>query len=84
MKNFFLKAAYLLGQESKCVSRQVGCIIAKDDRIISTGINGTPPGFINCHDKFPYYDSSLLREQHHCWSKIYEIHAEMRSTTGLL
>ena len=39
MKIFFLKTAYLLGKESKCVSKQVGCVIVKDDRIISTNIN---------------------------------------------
>jgi dCMP deaminase len=79
MKNFFLKTAYLLGQESKCVSKQVGCVIAKDKRIISTGINGTPPGFKNCKQHFPNYDPNLHREEHHIWSKIYEIHAEMNA-----
>jgi deoxycytidylate deaminase len=34
MKDFFLKTAYLLGQESKSVSKQVGVVIAKDKRII--------------------------------------------------
>lgn len=79
MKIFFLKTAYLLGQESKCVSKQVGCVIAKDKRIISTGYNGTPPKFKNCSDQFPDYDPALHREEHHTWSKIYEVHAEMNA-----
>lgn len=79
MKRFFLKTAYLLGQESKCVSKQVGCVIAKDKRIISTGINGTPPGYKNCCDQFPEYNPETDREKHHAWSRIYEVHAEMNA-----
>ena len=77
MKNFFLKTAYLLGQKSKCVSKQVGAVIAKDKRIISTGYNGTPPGFLNCNEVFNSEDFD--REKHHKWSKIYEIHGEMNA-----
>jgi len=79
MKNFFLKTAFLLGQESKCVSRQVGAIIADHKRIISTGINGTPSGHVNCKDHFPNYDATIYREEHHNWSKMNEIHAEMNA-----
>lgn len=79
MKNFFLKTAYLLGQESKCVSRQVGAVIADHKRIISTGINGTHSGNINCRDHFLNYDPALHREEHHVWSKIHEVHAEMNA-----
>jgi dCMP deaminase len=79
MKNFFLKTAYLLGQESKCVSRQVGAVIADHKRIISTGINGTPPGFENCKEHFPNYDYKTQREEHHTWSKMNEVHAEMNA-----
>jgi len=77
MKLFFLKTAYLLGQESKCVSHKVGAVIAKNKRIISTGYNGTPPGFQNCNKKFD--KNNYDREEHHKWSKIYEVHAEMNA-----
>lgn len=79
MKNFFLKTAYLLGKESKCVSKQVGALIVKDGRIVSTGINGTPKGYKNCNEQFPHYDPAKHREEHHAWSKIYEVHAEMNA-----
>lgn len=39
-----LSTAFLIAQESKCVSWKVGAVIAKDGRIISTGINGTVAG----------------------------------------
>ncbi|MCK9446387.1 deaminase [bacterium] len=79
IKSFFLKTAYLLGQESKCVSKKVGAIIVLNGRIVSTGYNGTPPGFINCCDKFPQYNPNVHREEHHKWSLMYEIHAEMNA-----
>jgi len=79
MKNFFLKTAYLLGQESKCVSKQVGAVIALNKRIISTGYNGTVPGFCNCRDKFPNYNPETDREEHHKFSLMYEVHGEMNA-----
>lgn len=79
MKNFFLKTAYLLGQESKCVSKQVGAVIALNHRIVSTGYNGTVPGFCNCCDKFPNYNPEIDREEHHKFSSMYEVHAEMNA-----
>lgn len=63
MKIFFLKTAYLLGRESKCVSKQVGCLIVKNGRIVSTGYNGTPPKFKNCNEVFD--PKNFDREQHH-------------------
>jgi dCMP deaminase len=74
MQNFFLKTAYLLGQESHCVSKQVGCLIVKDGRIVSTGINGTPKKYKNCDEVFNIHNFD--REEHHTWSKIHEIHGE--------
>lgn len=79
IKHFFLKTAYLLGQESKCVSRKVGAVIADHNRIISTGINGTPHGQENCCEHFPEYDYKIHREEHHKWSDMNEIHAEMNA-----
>lgn len=46
----FMQIAYLVSQESKCVSWKVGAVIAKNGRIISTGYNGTPAGGKNCCD----------------------------------
>lgn len=45
-----MQMAYLISQESKCVSWKVGALIVKDGRVISTGYNGTPPGAVNCCD----------------------------------
>ncbi len=71
----FLKIATELSQASKCVSKQVGAVIVKDGRILSTGYNGTPAGFINCSE---HWNGEYTKE-HHEWSKTYEIHAEMNA-----
>ena len=71
----FINIATELSTASKCVSKQVGAVIVKDGRILSTGYNGTPAGYKNCCD---YWDGEYTQE-HHEWSKTYEIHAEMNA-----
>ena len=71
----FINIALELSTASKCVSKQVGAVIVKNGRILSTGYNGTPAGFTNCND---YWDGKYTKE-HHQWSKTYEIHAEMNA-----
>ncbi|QQK88222.1 dCMP deaminase [Providencia phage PSTRCR_127] len=46
----YLQIAYLVSQESKCVSWKVGAVIEKNGRIIATGYNGSPAGGTNCCD----------------------------------
>ncbi|VAY87447.1 dCMP deaminase [hydrothermal vent metagenome] len=71
----FINIARELSNASKCVSKQVGAVIVKNGRILSTGYNGTPSGFINCNDHW----DNIYTAQHHEWSKTYEIHAEMNA-----
>lgn len=71
----FINIAKEIASASKCVSKQVGAVIVKDGRILSTGYNGTPAGYKNCCD---YWDGEYTKE-HHDWSKTYEIHAEMNA-----
>jgi len=71
----FLKIAEIMGDNSHCVSHKVGAILVKNNRIISTGINGTPIGYVNCDDIFT--PDNLNREKHHTWSNLNELHAEI-------
>jgi len=71
----FINIAHEIARASKCVSKQVGAVIVKNGRILSTGYNGTPAGFINCCE---HWDNAYTSE-HHEWSKTYEIHAEMNA-----
>ena len=75
--DLFIKMAFLLSDESKCVSQHVGAIVVKEGRIVSTGYNGTPPDLPNCCDIFD--KDNFDREEHHKWSKDNEIHAEMNA-----
>ena len=73
----FLSVADTIAERSHCVSKHVAAIIVKDGRIISTGINGTPSSTSNCDIIF--VEESFDKEQHHEFSKNYEIHAEINS-----
>lgn len=42
-----LSVAFKYAELSKARKKKVGCIIVKNDRIISIGYNGTPPGWDN-------------------------------------
>lgn len=43
-----MRVAHIYAELSHCKRKQVGCVIVKDDRIISIGFNGTPSGWDNC------------------------------------
>jgi dCMP deaminase len=72
----FLNIAKEIASFSKCVSFQVGSVIVRDGRILSTGYNGAPPKFKNCNEIF---SKPFDREKHHAWSDGNEIHAEINS-----
>jgi dCMP deaminase len=48
--DYFLELARVIKKRANCTRRQVGAVIIKDYRIISTGYNGTPHGIKNCFD----------------------------------
>lgn len=48
---------HLVAKRSTCMRRQVGAILVKDKRILSTGYNGAPSGVDHC------LDVGCLREQ---------------------
>lgn len=73
----FLNICKELATLSKCVSFQVAALIVKNGRILSTGINGTPSGFLNCCDVFQKDDFN--RDEHHIFSETFEIHAEQNA-----
>lgn len=79
----FMDVAERTSTESSCISKKVGCVIVKDNRIISMGYNGTPSDYINCDEHFKdkqwMVQDNLWRQHHHRWSDIHEIHAEMNA-----
>ena len=45
---YFMDFAVLAAARSGCLSRQVGCAIVKDNRVIATGYNAAPVGVTEC------------------------------------
>ena len=48
--DYFMDIAGLVASRSTCMRRQVGCVIVKNRRILSTGYNGAPNGVSHCSE----------------------------------
>lgn len=70
----FLDIAVIAAETSHCVSLKVGAVLVRAGRVVSTGYNGTPPGFVNCNELW------VSRcPEHSEWSNRMEIHAEQNA-----
>lgn len=47
---YFIEIAKVVASRSTCIRRKYGAVIVKNNKIISTGYNGSPKGAINCID----------------------------------
>lgn len=47
---YFMNIAQMVALRSNCMKRKVAAVLVKDQRIISTGYNGTPRGIKNCNE----------------------------------
>jgi len=47
---YFMEVAEVVRKRSTCMRRQVGAVIVKDNRILSTGYNGAPKGLRHCEE----------------------------------
>lgn len=54
---YFMGIAELVRTRSTCLRRKVGAVIVRDNRILTTGYNGAPPGVKHCEEV------GCLREQ---------------------
>lgn len=48
--SYFMNIAQVAATRSNCCRRHVAAVIVRDQRIISTGYNGTPRGIKNCSE----------------------------------
>ncbi|KAF8225114.1 hypothetical protein L208DRAFT_1368539 [Tricholoma matsutake] len=46
---YFMTLASLASQRSNCMKRRVGAVLVRDNRVLSTGYNGTARGLSNCN-----------------------------------
>ncbi|PFH34413.1 cytidine and deoxycytidylate deaminase zinc-binding region domain-containing protein [Besnoitia besnoiti] len=47
---YFMRLTYLAATRSNCMKRRVGAIVARGNRVIATGYNGTPSQASNCNE----------------------------------
>ena len=45
---YYMNIAMAVRKKANCMGRKVGAVIVKENRIISTGYNGTPEAITNC------------------------------------
>lgn len=45
---YFMEIAELIKTRSTCVSRQIGAVLVRDKKILTTGYNGAPKGIPHC------------------------------------
>jgi len=75
--SIFMKVALIMAESSTCIRKQVGAVLVKEGRIVSTGYNGVVKGAVHCKEKFKgrKHDKALY-DEHGYWSTLNEIHAE--------
>lgn len=77
--DYFLEVANSISKRSTCNRGRSGCVIVKDNQIVSAGYVGSPPGFPHCDDighqmkKLTHEDGSATK---HC---VRTVHAEQNS-----
>lgn len=54
---YFMEMAMVTAKRSTCLRRQVGAVIVRDNRLLSSGYNGVPKGLPHCSEV------GCLREQ---------------------
>ena len=89
----YLRMARIWAENSYAERRKVGCLIVKDNMIISDGYNGCPSGFENKCEDTRYIDEKRCRlcGREHCegcdnietFTKSYVLHAEANAITKL-
>ena len=48
LDEYFLEIAFVVGKRATCLRNNVGAVVVRDKRILSTGYNGAPSGMEHC------------------------------------
>lgn len=67
--DYFMSIAKIVGARSTCERLRAGAVLTKNNRIISTGYNGAPPGLPHCDS-----EAGHLMENGHCVRTIHGEH----------
>lgn len=57
---YFLRICGAVASNSKCMSRQIGAVLVRDNSVVATGYNGPPRGIPHCGEERLKYDKYLL------------------------
>jgi len=77
----FMELCEVVASWSSCAreGRQVGAIITKNKRILTTGYNGAPSGIFNCRDKGVCMRDEMGIKSGTCHEMCYAVHAEQNA-----
>lgn len=76
---YYLNIAKEVASRSTCLRKRYGCVIVKNDIIISTGYNGAPRNTKNCIDLNYCRREKMNIPQGQCYELCRAVHAEMNA-----
>ena len=82
----YMQTAYQFAKLSYASRRKVGCVIVKDEQLVSFGYNGTPHGFDNCCEVNDITKREVLHAESNAITKLAKstmtsVDAELYTTT---
>lgn len=75
---YYCDIALAISKRSTCLKRHYGCVIVKNDEIISTGYNGNPRGMENCCER-GYCNRMHIPHNSGDYSSCYAVHSEQNA-----
>ena len=77
--NYYLDIAETVAERSTCLRKHYGCIIVKNDEIISTGYNGAPRGRATCCELGYCYREKMEIPRGERYELCRSVHAEQNA-----
>ena len=77
--NYYLDIAQTVAKRGTCLRRKFGCIIVKNDIIVSTGYNGAPAGVKTCVERGECLRKKLGIPSGTRHEMCYAVHAEQNA-----
>lgn len=75
---YYCDIALVVSKRSTCLKRHYGCVIVKNDEIISTGYNGNPRGMKNCCER-GYCNRMHVPHNSGNYSTCFAVHSEQNA-----
>lgn len=76
---YYLGIAKEVASRSPCIRRRFGAVIVKNDRIISTGYNGTVRGALNCGIDIPCIKDAAKEPEYLSYEYCPAVHGEQNA-----